>query len=152
MGEPPKIIGTAGGPIDETHVTLAVHGDDLDPEAVTALFGCRPTRAHRRGERKGPRSLPYRRGAWLLVSRCMAPEEPESLMRAFLDKLPASDAFWTKLHAAYDVQLWFGLFLRASNRGFDLSPEIMARLASLRLALIFDIYAEDEAEPQSGER
>jgi hypothetical protein len=37
MGEPPKVIGTAGGPIDETRVTLAVYGDDLDPEAVSAL-------------------------------------------------------------------------------------------------------------------
>jgi hypothetical protein len=152
MGEPPKVIGTAGGPIDETRVTLAVYGDDLDPDAVTALFGCSPTSAHRRGDRKGPRSPPYRRGAWLLEWRGTASAEPESLTRTLLDKLPVGDAFWTKVHAAYDVQLWFGLFLRASNRGFDLSPEILARVARLKLPLLFDIYAGDEGEPKSGER
>jgi hypothetical protein len=150
MGEPPKVI-TVGGPIDETHVTLAVYGDDLDPDAVTALFACSPTHAHRRGDRKGPRSPPARRGAWLLESRGTAPEDPESLTHTLLDKLPVGDDFWTKLHAAYDVQLRFGLFVNAWNRGFGLSAETVARVAALRLPLLFDIYA-DEGEPKSGER
>ena len=77
--------------------------------------------------------------------------EPESLARALLDKLPSGDAFWTKLHAAYDVQLHFGLFVNAWNRGFELSAETTARVATLKLPLLFDIYA-DEGEPKSGER
>jgi hypothetical protein len=151
MSEPPEIIATVGGPIDETHVTLAVYGDDLDPDAITALFGCSPTRAHRRGDRKGPRSPPFRRGAWFFSLQGTAPQNPESLTRALLDKLPIGDAFWTQLHAAYEVQLRFGLFVNAWNRGFDLSAETVARVATLRVPLLFDIYA-DEGEPKSGKR
>jgi hypothetical protein len=151
MGEPPEIIATVGGPIDETHVTLAVYGDDLDPDAVTALLGCSPTRAHRQGDPKGPRSPPARRGGWFLESRGTAPTDAESLTRSLLDKLPADDAVWTKVHAAYEVQLRLGLFMNAWNRGFDLSVELVARVAALKLPLLFDIYA-DEGKPKSAER
>jgi hypothetical protein len=154
MDEHPEVIGTAGGPIDRTRVTLAVHGDDLDPDAVTALLGRTPTDAHRRGDRKGPRSPPYRCGGWFLVLEGTAPEDAESLTRALLEALPADHAIWTKLHAAYELQLWLGLFVKHWNRGLDLSVELLTRLATLKIPLVFDIYVEvdEDDEAVSSER
>jgi hypothetical protein len=56
-----------GGPVDEVRVTLALYSEDLDPDEVSRALGVQPTSAHRRGERKGPRSPAYRKGAWLLM-------------------------------------------------------------------------------------
>jgi len=41
---------TIGGPIDSVIVSLCLYGDDLDPDKVTALLGCQPTQAARKGE------------------------------------------------------------------------------------------------------
>jgi Domain of unknown function (DUF4279) len=36
----------------------------LDFDAITARLGIHPTNTHRRGERKGPRSLPWKHDLW----------------------------------------------------------------------------------------
>lgn len=139
---PPKIIAMAGGPIDETRVTLDIHGDDLDPKEISELLRCGPTAAHRRGDPR-PRGLnPWPSGAWLLSVGAKAPTEPEELLDALLSKLPADGAVWTGLHQRFTVRLGFGLFLDAWNRGFELSPKTLQRVAKIGVPLGFDIYAE----------
>jgi len=82
-----------------------------------------------------------------------APEDAESLTRALLEKLPADDAIWIRVHAAYELQLWLGLFVKHWNRGLDLSVDLLARLAMLKIPLVFDIYveADDDDEAMSSE-
>ena len=60
---------SVGGPIDEVRVTLALYSEDLEPDEVTRALGVQPSSAHRRGERRGPRSPPYRQGAWFLTEQ-----------------------------------------------------------------------------------
>jgi len=42
----PEIIGESGGLVDESTLTLGIHGDDLDLEEVSRLMGCAPSSAH----------------------------------------------------------------------------------------------------------
>jgi hypothetical protein len=140
----PKI--RIGGLVEETRVCLAVYGEDLDPASVTALLGCLPTSAHRRGDRRGPRSPPQKRGGWFLAVRAKAPEGPEEVAVALFDRLPEDESVWLKLGALYEVQLRFGIHMKGWNRGFELSAATAAKVAALHAKLVFDIYAHGDDE------
>jgi hypothetical protein len=135
---------SVGGLVEETEVCLAVYGEDLDPAVVTALLGCSPTSAHLRGDRRGPRSPPQKRGAWFLDVRGKAPEGPEELSLRLLDLLPRDESVWIKLGELHEVQLRFALHKTGWNKGFDFSPGTAARIALLHARLVFEIYADDQ--------
>jgi hypothetical protein len=133
-----------GGPVDECGVCFAVYGEELDPDAVTAAIGHAPTSSHRRGERRGPRSPPYKGGAWFLEARGRAPRQVEELVADVLDHLPRDEGVMQRLRDAYDVQLRIALHLGGFNEGFNLSPMIVERIAKLGVPMLFDIYADPE--------
>jgi len=141
-----EVIALVGGLIDETRLTLSVHGDDLDPDEVTRILSCSPSSSHRRGELTPRSRRPWPKGAWLLSVEGKAPVEPEHLLASLLDRLPSDSSVWESLRSRYSVALGFGLFQGAWNRGFDLSPGIIHRVAALGLGLGFDIYAPDDED------
>src|SRR5580704_13918016 len=59
----PEIIATVGGLIDETRLTIGVHGEDLDPAEVSRILGCLPAFAINAG--KGRRPRPWSRLRYL---------------------------------------------------------------------------------------
>ena len=142
----PEVVAMVGGLIDETRLTLSVHGDDLDPDEVTRLLGCSPSRSNRRGDLRPRSGTPHPRGAWLLTLEGKAPVEPEHLLASLLDRLPSDPSVWDALRARHSVALGFGLFQEAWNRGFDLSPGVIHRVAALGLGLGFDIYADGDED------
>lgn len=139
-----KILLRVGGLVDETGVRLGVYGENLDPPDVTAIIGREPTSAHRKGDRRGPRSPPYKGGAWFYELRGEAPQGPAELSAALLDQLPDDAQIWAKLSERYDVQLRYGIHMTGWNRGFDLPADVAVRIARLRAAVMFDIYAYDD--------
>lgn len=150
--EPRVLCNPVGGLVDETGVCLAIYGEDLHPEHLTAILGCSPSSSHRRGERRQPNSPPHKHGAWLLEVRGMAPEGPEELVTKLLDQLPDDEAIWQKLSELYDVQLRFAFHMTGWNRGFDLAAGLVAKVARLHAKVCFDIYAyEDDDAPESVE-
>jgi hypothetical protein len=138
------IIAEVGGMVDETRLTLGIHGPDLLPEEISAVLGCAPTRAHRRGDPCGRYSPSWREGAWLLIVEGRAPSGPDELVPQLLRCLPSDRAIWEEVVARYIVRLSFGIFVGAWNRGFDLSPTSMKQLAALGVPVGFDIYADGE--------
>jgi len=130
-----------GGPVDETHVTLAIHGPDLDPAEITSRLGVEPTRAHARGDarRRGP---PWTRGRWSLVCQGRSPTGADDLIRELLGLLPPLDALvWDELRKRCELKVWIGCFLESDNRGFVLRPSSVRALARLGAELNVDIYA-----------
>ena len=143
--KPAEIVAVVGGLVDESRVSLAIYGENLDPHRVTEALGVVPTSAHRRGERRGPRSPPYAQGAWLLEETGEAPIGPEELLGRLLRRLPdPGSPMWEQLRERCDVQLRFGLFMNTWSRGFGLSAELLARLARIGCELEFDIYADTD--------
>jgi hypothetical protein len=139
----PEIIGEAGGLVDESRLTLGIHGEDLDPDEISRLLGCVPTSSHRRGDarRSGP-SWPA--GAWLLSVEARSPTGPEALVHLLLARLPSDDAVWAELRRRYRLKLSFGIFTERWNRGYDLSAEAVGRINSLGVGMDIDIYANLE--------
>ena len=130
-----------GGAIDRVTVSLRFFGDDLDPEQVTDLLGCRPTLSHRKGD-----ILPSKRvrriaktGSWLLIIPEGETGTLEQKLSYLLDSVSADFAVWANLQR-FQHDVFCGLFLEEWNRGGSLSPEIMRRLSERDLTLGFDIY------------
>lgn len=88
LTDPPATPISVGGLVDRTGVCVAVYGEHLDPDDVTSIIGRPPTSAHRKGDRRGPRSPPLKRGAWFFELRGKAPEGPAELTARLLDQLP----------------------------------------------------------------
>jgi hypothetical protein len=118
-----------GGPVDTFRITLRISGDDLDPEQVSALLGCVPTRA--------------KRGQWhlMLDSRDLGESyEIDDGVKVLLERLPADLSVWAGLTSSYKVDLFCGLFLEADNRGIEIPAEILKLLSDRRIPMGFDIY------------
>jgi hypothetical protein len=146
------IGGEVGGPVDETRLTLGIHGPDLQPEEISALLGCAPTSAHRRGDARRPGGRAYPQGAWLLTVEGSAPTGPDELVQQLLGSLPSDPAVWGQLAAKYTVRVGFGIFVGAWNRGFELSPASIKQLAVLGIPVGFDVYADSAQEEDNDKR
>lgn len=135
-----ELIGEAGGLVDQSRLTLAIHGEDLDPDEISRLLGCAPTSAHRRGDsrRLGP---PWAKGAWLLSVEGKSPTGPEELVHLLFARLPTDEVLWSGLRRRFRLQLMFGIFTERWNRGFELSPEAVRRIVSIGAGVGLDIYA-----------
>jgi hypothetical protein len=128
-------------------VTLAIYGEALDPEEITRTLGVAPTSAHRRGERRRPRSRPASSGAWLLQERSRREAEPaEVVIDRVLRQLPKDPAVWCELRSKYDIQLRFGIHMTGWNKGLGFSYEQVMRIAQLGAHMKFDIYAYGDDE------
>jgi hypothetical protein len=148
---PAKILAEVGGVIDESGVTLAVYGEDLNPKEVTDLLGVKPTRSFKRGYRRNPVSRPSPHGAWFLEVRGKTPDGPDVQLRKLLMKLPTSENVWKELKARHKVQIRFGLHMTGWNKGLEISSTLVRRLGKIGVDLNFDIYAYGEDEEGTGE-
>jgi hypothetical protein len=146
-GSEPRINAEFGGPVDTTLVRLGIYGADLDPDEITQLLGIEPTTSHRRGEARRSAG-PWPQGAWLLKQAGARGQDPAQIVNATLDKLPEDPEVWSRLRGTYEVRLTFGLHLDAFNRGFDLAPEVVERLASIGAIVGFDIYCEADVDAE----
>lgn len=132
-----------GGPVDSWQVALRVYAEDLDPDHVSAILGCQPSSAAKKGD-------PFpRQGRWILTidsRECDRNDDVEDGVRMLLARLPSSLDVWASLTSTYEVDVFCGLFLDSSNRGFGIQPDISKSLAERGLEIGFDIYS---APPQN---
>lgn len=145
-----EVLATVGGVVDETRVTLCLYAKDLDPRVMSELLGVSPSRAHRRGDRAGPRSPPFKHGAWFLEEEGRAPLGPQHLVARLLARIPGADApVWAQVRQLAEIHLWFGIFVVGWNQGFELGPGQAMQLGKIGCRLMFDVYVDDD-EPAPG--
>ena len=136
---------TIGGIVDRVTVSLRVSADDLNPEEVSQLLRCRPTKSHVKGEvivgkTTGSRwSAPT--GVWLLNSDDKRSVELGQQIMNLLGRVSDDPATWEALTKKYKADVFCGLFLDAENRGCRVSADTLRRLAERGLDIDFDIYA-----------
>lgn len=139
--DPAQLI-RVGGPVDAVCVSLRLFGDDLIPEEVTRLLGCSPTKVQRKGD-----VIPdaryhrvARTGSWMLNGGLPKTTEIEQQIVALLESVTNDMEVWRQIVAKYDADIFCGVFLNDSNRGFSLSPTVTSMLADRGLEIGFDIY------------
>lgn len=133
----------AGGPIDSCSVTLCFYGADLDPDAVTRALGAEPTSACRKGDiahLKHSGDRVEERGKWILRIEHQREVPLEAVINGLLDRLTDDLASWRGLTGRFRSELSCGLQMELWNRGLELSPGTLGRIAERGLPLGFDIY------------
>jgi hypothetical protein len=131
-----------GGPVQDTKLSLWLRGEKLDPVDVTRALRAKPTASHRKGELVGrPPGRVAKLGTWKLESTLPATAEPEWQLWDIFDRTTQDLRMWRRLTKRFKADLTFGIFLDTSNRGFELSPEVMRAVARRGLRVGFDIYA-----------
>ena len=58
--------------------------------------------------------------------------------------LPAEPEVWRMVRQKYDAKISVGIHMSDWNRGFALSPIVIAKLAEMGLVIDFDVYAYNE--------
>jgi hypothetical protein len=141
----------AGGQVDSCSVCLRVFGDDLDPDAVSAMLGAAPTSACRKGDiHRGKRyDRVEKQGKWPLDLDHVRGVPLDDLINRLLDRLTGDLAVWRELTGRYKVDLFCGLQLELWNRGLGLSPRTLLRVGQRGLGLGLDIYYVGESEPEA---
>jgi len=140
---PPDAI-RVGGPIPWFSISLSIAADDLDPDEATRLLGVAPDAVRRRGVPDAHGRL-ARFGMWSICLRREQTAERDVgvAVGVLLDRVSASAEAWQQARADAQARIFVGLTLDTFNRGFELSTDLMRRLADFGLRLGFDIYAGD---------
>jgi len=136
----PSVLVEVGGAVDESHVSLAIYGDDLDPDALSAMLGCVPSHSHRKGDCRSQTSPLSRTGAWIFTVEGRAPRGPDELIEELLARFPEDALFWRELTERYQVSVRMGIHMGGWNRGFDLPLATVTALAQRRIGVGFDLY------------
>jgi hypothetical protein len=144
FGEPVFVFG---GKVDEFHVALSLHGENLNPEEITRLLGTIPDQAFRKGDQIYPSRTDFHRtaGHWSLSIRSGAPDKIADAIGELLDRGAKPEAL-RDLALRYQGWFFIGIFLDAENRGFDLPASLVQRIADYGLELTVDIYGQVEDE------
>lgn len=130
------------------HVTLRVHGPELDPDEVTKLLRIAPRESWRRGEKPTPRSAPAKFGMWRIDVDEQDPPHFEGVALKLLEKLTPDLTVWHQLAERYEIDLSCGLWLDGWNDMFSIEDKLVQALADRRLAIVFDIYECEDAEDE----
>jgi hypothetical protein len=143
-----RVLLHAGGEVDSCSVCIRVYGDDLNPDAVSALLGCVPTSACRKGDiHRGKKyDRVEKQGRWLLALDHVRGVRLDDLINQVLDRLTNDLAVWRTLTDRYKVDLFCGVQLELWNRGLGLSPGTLLRIGERGLELGIDIYYVGEPD------
>jgi len=145
-----QVLLRVGGPIDSCSATLRLFGDDLDPDAVTAMLGAVPTTACRKGDitRRKVTTRVEQRGKWLLSIDHRTGTTLDAVINELLDRVTGDLGVWVELAKRFQIDLFCGLNMESWNRGLSFSPQTMKRVAERGLELGLDIYYMEDEEPR----
>jgi hypothetical protein len=132
---------THGGDINRIEIELRVTADDLDPDRITRMLGVAPTAAARKDESVDVDGVPMVQptGTWRYALPASPEWELSDAIDTLLEQMPPDPALWESLVAWANVSVICALFVHDVNRGADLHPDTLARLAERRLALRLEI-------------
>ena len=122
-----------------TLVSFRIFAPGLDPRQVTEVLGLTPDSSHLQGDypRNNPKYSAYKHGMWSLRSK-ISPDEPLSVhLEHLLSVLEPKQEQILSLSKENDVDFYCGLF---SQIGFELSPDLLKRIANLGASLGVSVY------------
>jgi hypothetical protein len=124
-------------------VSLRIVGHEVDPAEISTLLGCEPTEAARTGDlltRQNGRTRKVSEGFWCLSTHRQTTDLADQI-ESLLAKLSGDVTVWRSLTDRFDVDLFCGLFMEATNRGVEIPARLLRALGERNLRIGFDIYA-----------
>lgn len=144
LGEADALI--VGGSPTDSQATLCIYADDLDPEVVTAIVNCVPSKARRKGEcyPERPKIRPAPIGQWFLEAPNELPFNEK--IRFLLDATCNEENVWYKLAESHRLELRAAIFLRSWTEGFELPNSTVAEIALRKWSFSLSMYSADGEE------
>jgi hypothetical protein len=139
----------------ETYATLRVYHADLDPAVLSDLFQLTPTMAWKMGDNitvenggkdsQTPSEIKAQTGGWLLSSKhAVQSQNAMKHIEWMMDQLGGHGNSIFKLQqAGFTLDLVIAWFSDSWNTCPALTPDLMLRVANLRLPLWFDVYLDE---------
>lgn len=138
--ETPRVLITVGGQPEDIGFALIISSEGLDPDVLTSLLRCAPSRTHRKGDRRGS-GPPFPKGQWAINRRCTETQSPDAEAQALLSPLPTEAELWRMIRSEHEVSFHVAVHFDAWNKGFELSHETIARIAGIGASIDLDLYA-----------
>jgi hypothetical protein len=129
-------------------VALRITGDELNPEEITQLLKCSPTKSRKKGDiistnpQTGRENI-AKFGMWSLSASDREPEDLNTQIQEILCQITDDFGVWQKITGKYRADLFCGLFMRHENEGLTISSDSLVALGSRGIEIGFDIYAAD---------
>lgn len=127
-----------------TYATLRIYRDDLDPDEISRRLNTAPSKSQKKGATLGSNRTASV-GGWFLSSKgCVESRDVRRHVVWVLDQIGEREDELRRLQdegCRMDVSCYW---LSASGHGGpELDHRIMARLASMRLDIWFDVYIDE---------
>lgn len=130
------------GPVKRSKVSLRIGGIDLNPDEITNLLGCQPTRVRTRGTAiKTGSDFISPSGGWSLHVTESSPEDLDGQIAELLSKLTSDLEVWALIGSRFKLDIFCGLFMSNGNQGLSLSVASLDALSRRGIELCLDIYA-----------
>jgi len=124
-----------------THVSIRIFAPNLLPEEITQNLELTPNRTHHQSDypRNDSKYSAYKHGMWMLNSNIPEDQPLEEHLNSLLTLLEPKKSYIQSLakHATVD----FCCTLYAQN-GFQVSPQLLKRIADLEITFGVTVYPE----------
>ena len=138
-----------------SRATFRVWSHDVPPESIGDTLGLRPTKLLRKGEPVSKRSNALRKEHGIQIESALPTSEPlERHLDSLCDLLEPVASKLEAITRSCEYDIHCGFSSGNGQGGFTLNPNLLSRLAALRIELVVDLYppttAEAEAAPAAG--
>jgi hypothetical protein len=113
--------------------TLRIHGDGVPFEEISQRLGVQPTHLHRKGERRGPKSPPYRDEAWQFEPSLPETEPLERHIEALWEVVEPAVDYLKALKQRFKVDVFCGYRSNCNHAGFEVSHECLELFTALEV-------------------
>ena len=115
--------------------TLRIFGEALDFDAIGRALGTDPTSSHRKGDRRGPRSAPYKHDMWMfspaLPEECPLSEHIDALWAAIRHRAD----YLRELKRVAKVDVFLGYRSNVDTAGVEIPHTSLEMFVQLELPL-----------------
>lgn len=131
--ESPEVVIGAGEPHFCFSATLRIWGDIPDLDDFSRRLGLEPTHAHRKGERRGPRSPEYRDDHWSYSSPVAEEKSLEEHILALWKAIRQHGDYLKSLKETLNVDVFCGYRSISRTAGFKVGHECLEMFVRLEV-------------------
>jgi hypothetical protein len=122
--------------------SLVISGDSFEPDEISRELGLNPTTCGRKGEIRNASRVtkPRRNSIWILKCALDDHFPLQDHLRRLLDQLESKRETIGEISKRYKTELWCGYSSESGQGGCTFDAALIARVASMGVPLILDLY------------
>jgi hypothetical protein len=115
--------------------SLRIFGDAVDFDEITRTLGMAPTHSHRKGDKKGPRSPPYKHDMWSFSPNVAEQRPLAEHIDALWSAIRHSEEYLRRLKAFATVDVFLGYRSNVDTAGVEIPHKSLEMFTRLEIPL-----------------